>query len=271
LRIPAAAARPFLIIRLICVAMSARQKIRQTGPRLGELLVERKLVSPEAVQHALVLQRTALESERRPPKLGEILVRRKVLSRQTVRLLLDEQKIARGEKRKLEVTVEEPSRGVVLVKLRGGLDKQTDGILVKLLEKLMDRGAYKVAVDCSELVSISSYSVSSIVVYVDECRARGGDLALVGLRSQPKVTLEQLSLMQFLSSFDTKAQAVGALRDSQHAMPTVAEFVSSSPSRHFHFSYCQDLNKLREETKLYFMSREKALRGGKQPCPKCNP
>src|SRR3990172_2638274 len=125
--------------------MSVRQKVKDTYPRLGELLVQRCLVSPDAVEHALALQRASLERQRRAPKIGEILVQQKSLSKQAVNLILDEQKVARGEKRRLSISVEEPARGVVVLKLRGRLEKQTDGSLVRVLEKLMDRAVYRIA------------------------------------------------------------------------------------------------------------------------------
>lgn len=250
---------------------SIRQKLKDTYPRLGELLVQRRLVSPDAIEHALALQRAALEREEQAPKIGEILVKQKSLSKQTVKLILDEQKVARGEKRRLSISVEEASRGVVVLKLRGGLEKQTDASLVRVLEKLMDRAVYRIAVDGSHLVSISSYSISSFIAYIDQCRAHGGELAFFNLRGPASVTFDKLNLMPFLSVFDSRKAALDALRDPEGATAPVSEFVSSFTNRLYHRSYCGDIKKLEEDTRLYFMSRANAERGGKKPCPNCKP
>lgn len=250
---------------------SIRQKLKDTYPRLGELLVQRQLVSPDAIEHALALQRAALEREERAPKIGEILVQQKSLSKQTVKLILDEQKVARGEKRRLSIGVEEAGGGVVLLKLRGGLDKKTDAALVKVLEKLMDRAVYRIAVDGAHLVSISSYSISSFIAYIDECRGHGGELAFFNLRGPASVTFDKLNLMPFLSVYDSREAALEALKDPGAANGSVSEFVSSFTNRLYHRSYCNDVKKLEEDTRLYYMSRGNAERGGKKPCPRCKP
>lgn len=253
--------------------MSTREKLHATFPRLGELLVQRKLVSPEAIDHALALQRNALERTREAPKIGEILVRNRSVSRKAIQKILGEQKVARGEWRKLDIESREDRRGVITLRLKGRLERETDAGLVKVLEKLMDRGIHSIVLDLEPLVSISSYSISSVIAYVDECRARGGDLVLCGLQAQPRIVFEQLNLLPFLSQFATAREAASSFseQDAGLGAPSLSEFVSSFGSRHFHLSYCADMKKLEEETRLYYMNRQNAQKGGKKPCPKCKP
>ena len=251
--------------------MSIRQKVKNTYSRLGELLIQRKLVSGEALEHALALQRSALERDKRAPKIGEILVQTKALSKKTINMILDEQKVARGEKRKLNIDVEYPSRGVVVLKPRGGLEKQTDFGLVKILEKLMDRGVFRIALNCSDLVSISSYSISSVIMYVDECRARGGDVAFYDMRAPIRAVFERLELLQFLNIKKNKSAALASLKQPAAEAPSLAEFVSSFSSKYYHLSYCSEVKKLEEETRVYYMSRQIARKSGKQACSKCKP
>lgn len=253
--------------------MSTREKLHATFPRLGELLVQRKLVSSEAIDHALALQRNALERSREAPRIGEILVRNRAISKKTIQQILGEQKVARGEWRTLNIESREDKRGIITLRLKGRLERETDAGLVKVLEKLMDRGVHSVVLDCEHLVSISSYSISSVIAYVDECRARGGDLMLCGLRAQPRIVFDQLNLLPFLSHFATSKEAAGAFsgQDAGLGTPSLSEFVSSFGSRHYHLSYCPDIKKLEEETRLYYMNRQNAQRGGKRPCQKCKP
>lgn len=253
--------------------MSTRQKLHATFPRLGELLVQRKLVSAEAIDHALALQRNALERSREAPKIGEILVRTRAISKKTIQEILGEQKVARGEWRKLDIESREDKRGVITLCLKGRLERETDAGLVKILEKLMDRGVHSIVLDVEHLVSISSFSISSVIAYVDECRARGGDLVLCGLRAQPRIVFEQLNLLPFLSQFSERKEASNAFSEQEKSLgaPSLSEFVSSFGSRHFHLSYCPDMKRLEEETRLYYMDRKNAQKGGKKPCPKCKP
>ena len=82
---------------------------------------------------------------------------------------------------------------------------------------------------------------------------------------------ERLNILAFLSLFESKKESIAALKNPDVGGPSLSEFVSSFSNKLFHFSYCSDIKKLEEETRLYYMSRENAQSGGKKPCPKCKP
>lgn len=249
------------------------EKRKPDPHRLGEMLVQRGLVSPRAVSHALDIQKAAQLEKKRAPKLGQILVSKRILDPRIIRDILDDQKIARGEKTVLHIDLAEAVDGVALVTLVGRLDNETGPRFVRTLERLMNRGIFRIAVDASRLVYVNSYGISAFVQYVDESRARGGDMKFFNLLPSVKTTIEQIGLGPFLHIADTKAQAIRALQKDENRVPPdpVAELVSTSSGRFFHLSYCPDARKFDEETRLYFIDRRRAERSGKLPCPKCNP
>ena len=123
------------------------RKIKETYHRLGELLVRKGVVKPHEIDAALAVQRAHIAERRSPPKLGEILIERNVLTKKLIREILDEQKIGRGEKRHLSIGLRE-SGGLAVVVLQGRLDETSHASVTRILERLMNRGFAKVAVDC---------------------------------------------------------------------------------------------------------------------------
>lgn len=248
--------------------MTDKKKAPPAQHRLGELLVQRGLVSPRAVSHALDVQKAAQAEKRRTPKLGEILVDTRVLDTRVIREILDDQKIARGEKAVLRIGLEEAAGRVAVLTLHGRLDNDTGPRFVRVLERVMNRGICRIAVDCAKLLYVNSYGISAIIQYVDECRARGGDMTFFGVIPSVQTTLKQIGLGPFLHLAGTRAEA---LKPPPKNHEPVAELVSTSSGRFFHLSYCADARKFEEDTRLYFIDRSRAERSGKLPCPKCNP
>lgn len=250
-------------------------KAKSTGPiyRLGDLLLRRGLISYEELRHALAVQRAAIEEDDCAPRLGEILVRQRILDRATIREILEEQKVVRGEKRRFQLEISQ-SRGAVIVRLRGRLDETTDARLVRVLERLLNRGAARIVLDARRLLYINNLAISSLIVFVDETRLRGGDLKIFGLDTDTRVPFERLQLTRYLHVTETESQAVRAFDrpvDDLVASGSLSEFVSTSAGRYYHLSYCPDNRRAPEETRLYFRTKDVAEHAGKSPCDKCRP
>lgn len=249
------------------------RKARETHHRLGELLVRRKLVKSEEIDEALALQRSHIEQRRDPPKLGEILKQRNLLNRATIQSILEEQKISRGQKRVLKLGLEE-EQGIAVLSLRGRLDKSTEAGMTRTLERLMNRGIIQLVVDASDLLQLDSHGASSFVAYVDETRARGGDVKFFGLKPEGRFTLERLGLLSFLQVFDTKKDAVQAFSlpiDEYLSRGSLGEYVAAEESRHYHLSYCPLVQKTTDDLRVYYESKWHARRDGKTPCNRCRP
>ena len=164
------------------------RKLKDTFPRLGELLIRRGIAEPDQIEEALALQRAQI-SERKPiTKLGHILVVRNELSASVIREILEEQKIGRGEKRVLTIGLRERDE-VAILALAGRLDETKQENVTRIFERMMNRGFNQIAVDCRRLVYLNSQGVSSFVAYVDEARARRTaiagvfDLEMIGYTS----------------------------------------------------------------------------------------
>jgi anti-anti-sigma factor len=249
------------------------KRLKETYHKIGELLVRRRLAPPEAIDEALAVQRSALEHRQSVPRLGEILVERKVLDRRTIRNILEEQKIGRGEKRILRIGLRDRG-GVAVVTLDGRLDEAREDAATRVFERLMNAGFSRVAVDCSRLVYLNSHGMSSLVSYIDEARARGGDMKFFGLTPDVRFVIDRLGLALFIQTFDTEDEAYRAFDlpiDEYMSRGALAEYVSPETGRFFHLSYCPAAQKIPENERVYFESKWHARESGKLPCKRCKP
>lgn len=250
-----------------------RNRMKETYHRIGEIVVRRRLAPTEAVDEALALQRAELARDGRTRRLGEILVERNVLSRKVIREILEEQRIGRGEKRVLQVDLR-GSHGTAIVSLKGRLDRAKEAAAIKIFERLMNRGFSRIVVDCSKLAYLDSYGVSCILKYVDEARARGGDIKFFGLNQDAHLLMERLELTKFIQLFNSEREAIRAHKlpiDDYMSHGALAEYVSGERTRFYHLSYCPPARKIKESDRLYFQSKWHAREGGKVPCKQCRP
>lgn len=252
------------------------KRVTDTYHKIGELLVRRKLATAEAVDDALAFQRAQIGRHRNAPKLGQILIDRKVLGRKLIQEILEEQRIGRGEKRVLKVDLRDAGNGVAVVILEGRLDQTKEAPVTRVFERLMNRGFARIAVDCSRLVYLDSHGISSFVSYIDEARARGGDMKFFGLTADARVVLERLGLSRFVQTFGGEREAIRAFDlpiDEYMSRGALAEYISSEgrAGRHYHLSYCTAAQKIHEEDRIYYESKWHARDAGKVPCPRCRP
>ncbi len=251
------------------------RKLKDTYHKIGELLVRRNLAPAEAIDEALAIQRSDIESKRTPQPLGEILIRKKVLSRSLIREILEEQRIGRGEKRVLKIDLRDAD-GVAIVILEGRLDETKDEPITRIFEKLMNRGFARLALDCSRLVYLNSHGISSFVAYIDEARARGGDIKFYGMNAESRFVLERLGLSKFVQILASETEAIKAFElpiDEYMSRGALAEYISSEgkAGRLFHLSYCETAQQIPEDDRIYFESKWHAREGGKVSCKRCKP
>ena len=251
------------------------KKLRDTYHKLGELLVRKNLAPAEAIDEALAMQRSAIEHHRTPQRLGEILIGKKILTRKLIQEILEEQQIGRGQKKTLKLDLKDAD-GVAVVVLDGRLDETKTESVTRVFERLMNRGFARIAVDCAKLIYLNSHGISSFVSYIDEARARGGDMKFFGLASGAKFVMERLGLSNFVQTFAKEEDAIKAFEltiDEYMSRGALAEYVSSQAKndRNNHLSYCNSAQKIDEEDRVYFESKWHARDAGKQPCPRCRP
>ena len=249
------------------------KKVKETFHKLGELLVRKRLVDSDDIDSALALQRTQLEQGKRPPKLGQILARKQLLNPDVIKEILEEQKIHRGEKRVLKLDLRDRD-GIAILSLSGRLDERTEAALTRVLERLMNRGIVRITVDLRRLAHLNSHGASAFVAYVDESRARGGDLKFYSMNSSCRFTMDRLGLMRFVQVFETEDETIQAFElpiDEYLSRGALGEFVASETGKFYHLSYCPSAQKIADDTKLYYESKWHARNSKKQSCKKCRP
>jgi anti-sigma B factor antagonist/stage II sporulation protein AA (anti-sigma F factor antagonist) len=251
------------------------KKLRDTYHKIGELLVRRNLAPAAAIDEALAIQRSHIEQHRTPPRLGEILIERKILDRKLIKEILQEQLFGRGQKKVLKIDLKDAD-GVAVVVLEGRLDETKEEPVTKVFERLMNRGFARIAVDCSKLIYLNSHGISSFVSYIDEARARGGDMKFFGMSADSKFVMERLGLSNFVQTFAKEDEALKAFElpiDEYMSRGALAEYVSteSRSERLYHLSYCTTAQKIHEEDRVYFESKWHARNSGKLPCKRCKP
>ena len=251
------------------------KKLKDTYHKIGELLVRRNLAPAAAIDEALAIQRSHIEQHRTPPRLGEILIERKVLDRKLIREILQEQQVGRGTKKILKIDLKDAD-GVAVLVLDGRLDETKEEPVTKVFERLMNRGFARIAVDCSRLVYLNSHGISSFVSYIDEARARGGDMKFFGMSAESRFVMERLGLSNFVQTFTAEDDALKAFElpiDEYMSRGALAEYVSTDgkSDRFYHLSYCTAAQKIHEEDRCYFESKWHARNSGKLPCKRCKP
>ena len=249
------------------------KRVKETYPRLGEILVRKGVAKARHIDEALRVQRQSLNEDGNAPRLGDILVKHNVLSPTVIREILEEQKIGRGEKRVLSIDLR-GSDEVAVLEISGRLDESKQERVARVFERLMNRGFCKVLVDCRQLVYLDSHGVSAFVSYIDEARARGGDVKFFGLNPDAQFTLDRLGLNAYLQTFATEEEAVRAFGlpiDEYMSRGSLGEYVSIDVQKTFHLSYCPTLERVHDEDKVYFESKRHARDAGRAACRKCRP
>lgn len=249
------------------------KRVKETYPRLGEILVRKGVAKPQHIDEALMVQRQQMNEGKHPTRLGNILVNRNVLSPKVIREILEEQKIGRGDKRVLSIDLRE-SGDVAVLEVAGRLDETKQEHVTRVFERLMNRGFCRVVVDCRQLVYLNSHGVSAFVAYVDEARARGGDVKFFGLNPDAQFTLDRMGLTSLLQSFDREDEAVRAFElpiDEYMSRGSLGEYVAVDAQKTYHLSYCPSLESIEDDNKVYFESKRHARDAGKLACRKCRP
>jgi anti-anti-sigma factor len=249
------------------------KKTNDTYHRFGELLVRKSVSNVRAVDEALAIQKAERDAGKTPRKIGRILAERKLLDRVTIREILQEQKLLRGISHTFKIDLRDEG-GIALLTLKGRLDSKTSEALTRVLEKLMNRGFARVAVDATQLAYVDSRGISSFISYVDESRARGGDVKFFGLSAEATLLIHRLGLDKFLQVFPEKQPTVAAFDlpiDEYMSKGALGEYVSTPQARLFHLSYCASAQKIPEPDRTYFESKWHARDAGRKACQKCKP
>jgi len=160
---------------------------------------------------------------------------------------------------------------VRVVELAGRLDQTFEEAIASTLTDLVEKQFVRVVADLSKLEYLNSRGVSVFIAVVDDLRAAGGDLKMVGAPPQAKLVLERLGVDRLLQQFGTVDEAVAAFDVPIQEFLSeggLESFVAGVRSKTFHASGCAKVKKLKS-VKL-FASKKAARDAGFRPCPKCS-
>ena len=246
------------------------KKLRETYHKIGELLVRKNLAPAAAIDEALAIQRSHIEQNRTPPRLGEILIERKVLDRRLIKEILKEQEVGRGQKRILKIDLRD-AEGVAVVVLEGRVDETKEEPVTQVFERLMNRGFARIAVDCSKLVYLNSHGISSFVSYIRGGDMKFFGMSPEANFVLERLGLS--NFIQTFAKEDEALKAFELPIDEYMSRGALAEYVSSEgkTDRFFHLSYCTAAQKIHEEDRVYYESKWHARNSHKQPCKRCKP
>jgi len=159
---------------------------------------------------------------------------------------------------------------IAVLDLQGRLDVPFELDLMRRIERLVGEGYRRIVVDCGGMDYLSSRGVSAFIAMLDDIRARGGDLKLVGVRPQAELVLERLGVARLVQRFaymDAALQAFDTPIQDYLSQEGLDSFVAAEKGRVFHASRCRSAARIRR--KVSYPSKEHARRAGLRPCRRC--
>ena len=94
----------------------------------------------------------------------------------------------------MELYYHEVDQSVLILSADGGLNADTAATFVKQLEQIVEFGAKKIIVDCTQLTYISSYGIGVLVQIHNKLAKLGGN---VKIASPQSIVLKTLTMMRW--------------------------------------------------------------------------
>ncbi|MDH7475466.1 MAG: STAS domain-containing protein [Anaerolineae bacterium] len=110
----------------------------------------------------------------------------------------------------MNIAVEE-LENVTVIRLADRFDAYTAPAVREKLLELQARGRVRIIVDLSAVDFVDSTGLVTLVAGLKHCRRAGGELVLIGLRSQVKVIFELTRLDHAFQIYQDEAAALSAL------------------------------------------------------------
>ena len=109
-----------------------------------------------------------------------------------------------------KVSVVKSAEGVLATQtaLNGYVDASTLSEFEEVLDKLLEKGARNVLLDCTHLEYINSTGLGLFLKYTDELAQHGGTLALTCVPSNTRNVIELLGFDRDLKVFEDAASAL---------------------------------------------------------------
>lgn len=103
---------------------------------------------------------------------------------------------------------EEKRNAVVVLRLEGFLDAHTAAAFENAIQRTVEQGEVRLAVDGSQLNYISSAGLGVFMSFIEELREKKGDIRIGGLIPKVRQVFEILGFTEIFQLFDTADEAV---------------------------------------------------------------
>ena len=112
----------------------------------------------------------------------------------------------------MEFYYHETDRDVLILTADRELDSYVSTRLLDDLQRVIDGGARKLAIDCSQLGYVSSIGIASLIRLYKRVAEQGGHMKLVGVQAPLARLLEITRLKQVFEVYPTLDDALRAFR-----------------------------------------------------------
>lgn len=107
----------------------------------------------------------------------------------------------------MEIDTSELAAGAALIRLEGRLNMVSAPRLKATVDKVVEDGTTRVAVDLSKVVFMDSSGLGALIGGLKKARQAGGDLRIAGANDQVSTVLRLTNLDRVLRSYDTVESA----------------------------------------------------------------
>jgi anti-sigma B factor antagonist len=156
------------------------------------------------------------------------------------------------------------------LRLRGNLNPPFELEVLEEIRALVAQDERQIVIDCSELLTVNSNSVTAFIAGVEELRQLGGDLKLIGVTPRVKVDLERLGVSRIIQMLESLEEALEVFQipiEEYMGANGLTVFLAGSKSATFHAEECPKLP--RDKVLRTFRHKAEARATGRKPCTCC--
>ncbi len=115
----------------------------------------------------------------------------------------------------MELHFHDTDRVVLILTADAGLDSYATPGFAGDLQRVIDSGARKLVIDCSQLGYVSSIGIASLIRLYKKVVERGGHVKLVGVQGPLSRLLEITRLNQVFQTYPTLEDALAAFKTEE--------------------------------------------------------
>ena len=114
----------------------------------------------------------------------------------------------------MEIFPVEEDDGILVIRAEGGIDGRNADRFLEEVSTLVENGADRIIIDCSDLVVVSSLGLSALLRIHSRMKQRGGVVRICGVRGAVAQVLQITGLRAVFELHEDVGRAKLAFRDS---------------------------------------------------------